>query len=162
MATGVPRAARRIDQRGVSDEQRSAWLRGWMRAAGLPRSGEKRLFEKFDAWHSFDLPFLRRAFPETPWIFLHRNPVEVIDYAELPDAVTSKIAQHFHLTLSPADIEKMKVVTAFYVKTPSLFFEPDTASKQQETTPEGRDLCARLLDPLHAARRGCAGDGAGS
>jgi len=68
----------RMDVRGASDEQRINWLRGWMSAVGQPRNGEKHLFVKFDAWHTFDIPILRRAFPHTPWIFLHRNPVEVM------------------------------------------------------------------------------------
>jgi hypothetical protein len=68
----------RMNQRGASDEQRIAWLRGWMSAIGQPRNGEGRLFVKLDAWHTFDLALLRRAFPDTPWIFLYRNPVEVL------------------------------------------------------------------------------------
>ena len=210
----------RMDQRGASEEQRIAWLRGWLSAAGQPRSGEKHLFVKFDAWHTFDLPLLRRAFPDTPWIFLHRNPVEVmvsalkapgshlvpgvlgieipgidpaiavqmpqaeycarvlaavcaaglahlrtlggkaLDYASLPGAVASDIAPHFHLNLSPSDIARMNAVTAFHAKTPSFFFEPDSQSKQQEASAEVRDLCARLLDPLHAALRSASGSGA--
>lgn len=68
----------RTEARGASDEQRIAWLRAWMSAMGQPRNGEQRLFVKLDAWHTFDLPLLRRAFPDTPWIFLYRNPVEVM------------------------------------------------------------------------------------
>jgi gluconate kinase len=68
----------RTDRRGATDEQRIAWLRAWMSAASQPRNGEERLFVKLDAWHTFDLPLLRRAFPATPWVFLYRNPVEVM------------------------------------------------------------------------------------
>jgi hypothetical protein len=68
----------RTEARGASDEQRIAWLRAWVSAMGQPRNGEERLFLKLDAWHTFDLPLLRRAFPDTPWIFLYRNPVEVM------------------------------------------------------------------------------------
>lgn len=68
----------RTDQRGASEEQRIAWLRAWLGIMGRPRNGEHALFVKLDAWHVFDLPLLRRAFPDTPWIFLHRNPVEVM------------------------------------------------------------------------------------
>lgn len=68
----------RTESRGASDGQRIAWLRAWVSAMGQPRNGEERLFLKLDAWHTFDLPLLRRAFPDTPWIFLYRNPVEVM------------------------------------------------------------------------------------
>lgn len=37
-----------------------------------------RLFVKLDAWHTRALPLIRRAFPGTPWLFLYRDPVEVI------------------------------------------------------------------------------------
>jgi hypothetical protein len=68
----------RTGSRGADDGQRIAWLRAWVSAMGQPRNGEERLFLKLDAWHTFDLPLLRRAFPDTPWIFLYRNPVEVM------------------------------------------------------------------------------------
>ncbi len=68
----------RTDRIGATDEQRIAWLRAWMSAMSQPRNGEQRLCVKLDAWHIFDLPILRRAFPDTPWVFLYRNPVEVM------------------------------------------------------------------------------------
>ncbi|GAA5120284.1 hypothetical protein JIN84_20565 [Luteolibacter yonseiensis] len=68
----------RTDLRGADDEIRIAWLRAWVGIMGRPRNGERGLFVKLDAWHVFDLPLLRRAFPDTPWIFLYRNPVEVM------------------------------------------------------------------------------------
>jgi hypothetical protein len=40
--------------------------------------GAQHLFVKLDAWHTRALPLLRRAFPDTPWIFLYRDPVEVL------------------------------------------------------------------------------------
>jgi len=40
--------------------------------------GAGHLFLKLDSWHTRALPLLRRAFPDTPWIFLYRDPVEVM------------------------------------------------------------------------------------
>lgn len=40
--------------------------------------GAGHLFLKLDSWHTRALPLLRRAFPTTPWIFLYRDPVEVL------------------------------------------------------------------------------------
>ena len=33
---------------------------------------------KFDPSHALQLPLVRRAFPEVPWIFVYREPVEVL------------------------------------------------------------------------------------
>jgi hypothetical protein len=64
---------------GVTDEQRIAWLRGLVSALGQPRNpGEKNLFIKLDSWHTLELPSIRRAFPRVPWVFLYRDPVEVL------------------------------------------------------------------------------------
>jgi hypothetical protein len=66
-------------RRGASEEQRIAWLRGLVSALGQPRTGqEQRMFIKLDSWHVLDLPLIRRAFPDTPWIFVYRDPVEVM------------------------------------------------------------------------------------
>jgi hypothetical protein len=60
------------------DEQ-ARWL-GWIIGAlGQPRrGGERRYFVKLDSWHTSALPLFRRAFPSVPWIFLYRDPVEVM------------------------------------------------------------------------------------
>ena len=47
-------------------------------AFGQKRNGEKNYFIKFDSWNTLDLDLIFRAFPDVPWIFLYRNPVEVI------------------------------------------------------------------------------------
>jgi hypothetical protein len=63
----------------VTEEQRVTWLRGLISALGQARNpGERHLLIKFDSWSILDLPIIRRAFPETPWIFLYRDPVEVL------------------------------------------------------------------------------------
>jgi hypothetical protein len=63
----------------ITEEQRVAWLRGLIGAFGRARNpGEQHLFIKFDSWSVLDLPLIRRAFPDTPWIFLYRDPVEVM------------------------------------------------------------------------------------
>ncbi len=63
----------------TTDQQRVEWLRGMVSALGQPRGrGESRLFIKFDAWGLVDLPIIQAAFPETPSIFLYRDPVEVL------------------------------------------------------------------------------------
>jgi hypothetical protein len=56
---------------------------------GCPLDGESRYFLKLDCWHVLALPLIVEAFPETPWIFLYRNPAEVIvSQARSPGAWT--------------------------------------------------------------------------
>jgi gluconate kinase len=63
----------------ITQEQRATWLRGLMSALGQVRNpGERHLFIKFDSWSILDLPVIRQAFPDTPWVFLYRDPVEVM------------------------------------------------------------------------------------
>ncbi|WP_224249882.1 sulfotransferase [Hyalangium gracile] len=64
---------------GVTEAQRIDWLRGIVAALGRQRQAEEQhLFIKFDAWHVLELPLLQRAFPGVPWIFLYRDPVEIM------------------------------------------------------------------------------------
>jgi hypothetical protein len=54
-------------------------LRAMVKAFGRPRSGhERRFFIKLDSWHALALPLFERTFPDTPWLFLYRDPLEVM------------------------------------------------------------------------------------
>ncbi|NVJ04346.1 sulfotransferase family protein [Myxococcus sp. AM001] len=73
----VLRAHQRLP--GVTDTQRIEWLRAVVGALGQQRHPEERaVFLKLDAWHILELPLLQRAFPGVPWMFLYRDPVEVM------------------------------------------------------------------------------------
>jgi hypothetical protein len=41
-------------------------------------AGECGFVLKLDSWHALALPLFRRTFPATPWVFLYRDPVEVL------------------------------------------------------------------------------------
>lgn len=74
----------------IARETRVALLRG-MAAMLASERGEpvRRRFLKTDCWHAGALPLLRAAFPDTPWIFLHRDPREVlISHERMPGAQT--------------------------------------------------------------------------
>lgn len=62
----------------LEPEEQARWLRWIVRALAAPRAGEIRSFIKLDSWHARALPLFRRAFPETPRLFLYRDPVEVL------------------------------------------------------------------------------------
>jgi hypothetical protein len=73
----LARAHLRVPQ--ASMEQRIAWLQWMVSALGQRREGnERRYFIKFDARTTLELPLVRLAFPEVPWIFVYRDPVEVL------------------------------------------------------------------------------------
>ncbi|KFA94138.1 aspartyl beta-hydroxylase [Archangium violaceum] len=62
-----------------TEEQRIAWLRGMVSVLGRKRHAtERHLFIKFDAWALLQWPLIQRAFPGVPWLFLYRDPVEVM------------------------------------------------------------------------------------
>jgi hypothetical protein len=54
-------------------------LRALLAALGQPRrEGDRSLFLKTDCWHMIHIDRLLAAFPGTPWVFLYRDPVEVL------------------------------------------------------------------------------------
>ena len=63
----------------ATDGDRVDWLRWIVGALGQRHSGtEERFFIKFDSWTAIELPLIHRAFPSVPWIFLFRDPIEVL------------------------------------------------------------------------------------
>jgi hypothetical protein len=54
-------------------------LTAMVAAYGRRRSADtRRYIIKLDSWHTLALPLFRRAFPSVPWVFLYRDPVEVM------------------------------------------------------------------------------------
>ena len=63
----------------ATEDDRIRWLRGLVSALGQPRRpADRHLVLKLDAWAVFDLRLIRRAFPDTPAVFLYRDPVEIL------------------------------------------------------------------------------------
>lgn len=61
---------------GNEAEQR---LRNIVAALGHKRFAEERhLIIKLDSWHIASLPLFRRTFPDTPFLFLYRDPAEIM------------------------------------------------------------------------------------
>lgn len=72
----------------LDEERQARWLASIVGAFGQQRSGaERNYFIKLDCWHTAALPLLRRVFPDVPWVFLFRDPVEVIvSHLRMPGA----------------------------------------------------------------------------
>jgi hypothetical protein len=188
-----------------------ALLRGLLSALGQPRrDGDRRLFVKTDCWHVCHIDRILPAFPGVPWIFLYRDPVEVlvsqartpalylvpgslirhgvyppehllakplehgawvlsrvlrgaaeavgrhpggllVNYGELPEALETRVAEHFALNLGRAEIEALRAVSARDSKRPYQSFQTDSAAKHAGATDELRDMAARWLHEPYAA-----------
>ena len=62
----------------ISCELRSLWLKWIISALGQPKTGRERLFIKFDSLSILFLDLVRSTFPHVPWVFIYRDPIEVI------------------------------------------------------------------------------------
>lgn len=58
------------------EARRIAGLRSMVGALGRRPAG--RYFVKLNAWHALALPLFRAAFPDVPWLFLYRDPAEIL------------------------------------------------------------------------------------
>ncbi len=63
---------------GIADDTVTAVLKDMVHCLAEPRNGETQFFIKFDAWNVLDLTLIRLAFPSVPWVFLYREPLEVM------------------------------------------------------------------------------------
>ena len=68
--------ALRLARQGLIPMGRVRLLLSALLRPGDPARGHR--FAKLDAWHALSLPLFRALFPETPWVFLYREPVEVL------------------------------------------------------------------------------------
>jgi Aspartyl/Asparaginyl beta-hydroxylase len=58
--------------------ERARWLEWMVSALGPARESRRSYIIKLDAWHVRNLPLFRTVFPEVPWIFVYRDPLEVL------------------------------------------------------------------------------------
>ncbi|MGZ4954199.1 MAG: hypothetical protein ACXV8Q_03725 [Methylobacter sp.] len=88
-------------------------LRQIVSALGQKRSDQERhFFIKLDSWHIGSLPLFRKAFPDTPFIFLYRKPDEVLSSHQrqrgrqmVPGLVDSALLELDHEPLLPGDLD---------------------------------------------------------
>lgn len=56
-----------------------AWMAGLVAALGQPRKpSHKHYFLKFTSHNILQLDLIRRVFPDVPWLFIYRDPVDVM------------------------------------------------------------------------------------
>lgn len=137
--------ARRIN-RDLSEDDQVRWLQWMISAFGQARRGDERRFVvKLDCWHTRDLALIRRAFPTVPWIFLYRDPIEVLvshrrqpGMQMLPQLVA---AQRFGLDpdlswQAPADYQA-RVLAAICEPLCEPLFEPLARQETPQEIPNG-------------------------
>ena len=68
-----------VDEHGTKEKLYSVFLRAIVKALGQRRTGdERRLFVKFACCSVAQIERIRRIWPNVPWVFLYRDPVETI------------------------------------------------------------------------------------
>jgi hypothetical protein len=90
---------------GLSRADELRLIRAMAAALAQPRNAEDALYLKTDCWHVHRFDLLREAFPDTPWIFLYRDPVEVmVSQQRMPSAWSVPGLMHpSMLQLDPGD-----------------------------------------------------------
>jgi hypothetical protein len=95
---------------GFTDSSRTELLRSVISALGQPRLGvEENYIIRFSPFNVLALPFIKKVFPEVPWIFLYRHPLEVV-VSDLIDLETYKHISGLVrqiLNLSASDITRI-------------------------------------------------------
>jgi gluconate kinase len=62
---------------GINEDDQVEWLRALVSSLAQARNGETGFVIKLDAWSVFELDLVRKAFPDTPWVYLYRDPLEI-------------------------------------------------------------------------------------
>lgn len=95
---------------GFPEPSRVELLRSVISALGQPRLGiEESYIIRFSPFNILSLPFIKKVFPDIPWVFLYRHPLEVVvsdlidleSYKNIPELVRQI------LNLSALDIIRM-------------------------------------------------------
>ncbi len=81
-------------------------LRGLLSALGRPRRpGDLSLFMKTECWHICHIDRMLGAFPGMPWVFIYRDPLEVlVSQARMPSLYMVPGSMVHHGLLAPAQL----------------------------------------------------------
>jgi len=73
----------------------------------------------------------------------------LLDHAELPDALTTRVAGHFGFNPAEVDAARLDGVLARHAKRPYLSYVDDRATKQAAVTPQMAELIATEVMPAY-------------
>ena len=73
----------------------------------------------------------------------------MINYDQLPEAVTSVIVEHFRAEFAPEEIDKMKRTAQFNAKEPSFSFVPDSDTKRKQASEAALRAAEKWVNPLY-------------
>jgi hypothetical protein len=95
----------------VSDADQARLLRAVIGALGRLRHGnEQQFFIKFSSGAISKMPLIRRVFPDVAWIFLYREPLEILgSYLRFPaDRLPPGVADAGLVEGDPAELAEMR------------------------------------------------------
>lgn len=201
----APPIDRVIRSRDLSPEK----LRWILNAYAPSRESGRLFFVKFDSWALSHIDAILETFPHVPWVFLYREPVEVIvsllrqpgyhavpgmidavappltpeelfsitreeycarvigrfceqglslaerpngklvNYTQLPEAVTGEITGHFKVTLTDHELHSIQQASIRSAKRPYEAFEPDSDSKRAEASAQVRAAANKWVRPFY-------------
>ena len=98
---------------GMDQGEAEKSLRQIVSALGQKRfAAERHLFIKLDSWHIGSLPLFRKAFPDTPFLFMYREPEQVLASHRrqrgrqmVPGLVNAAMPQHDFTLTAPGDLD---------------------------------------------------------
>ncbi len=99
----------RLHDPNLGEERIVQWLRWTAAVLGrAPHANQRHFVLKLDAWHANDLAVFERAFPDVPWVFLYRDPLEVlVSHARTPSLMMA--ASNASMLLNMPMIEAITV-----------------------------------------------------
>lgn len=115
----------------IPEEQLIKWLQLTISALGQRQVRmERNYFIKFTEWNVLKLPLIQKAFPKVPWVFIYREPIEVmVSFSRTPMRLLSfesnyQIAEiaKCKLGLSLDEIEKINSTKEFCAKILANFY----------------------------------------
>ncbi|MDG9670270.1 hypothetical protein ONV78_21205 [Hahella sp. CR1] len=77
------------------------------------------------------------------------SSVLVVDYTELPDAAENRIADHFGVSFSADDLQRLKSRAGQYSKDPSRSFQGDSEDKRRLFSAQDASMISQKLDGLY-------------
>src|SRR5262249_40354813 len=95
----------------LTEADQATLFRAVLEAMGRPRhAGEQQYFVKFSSRAIAKMPLIRRVFPDVPWIFMYREPLEIMGaYLRFPsDRLPPGLAEERLIEGDLAEVAEMR------------------------------------------------------